>query len=106
MNYGIENGILREPVQVTMHLPENWTKVLFVRTYGLGLAGGGIYWDVPTETIPVEFRPIGSRFVLKAKMIGKGNLRYRRASISGDLEIEKLPDTEKLLWPLRNKRLE
>ena len=56
MNYGLENGVICEPAQVIMHLPENWTKVLLVRTYGLGLADGGAYWDIPTEAIPPHLR--------------------------------------------------
>jgi len=48
-----------------MHLPEGWTKVLLVRTYGLGLADGGIDWDIPTEKIPPTLRTIGSVFLLE-----------------------------------------
>ena len=104
MSYGIENGTLREPVQVMMHLPENWTKVLFVRIYGVGLAGGPVYWDIPTETIPVELRPIGSRFVLTAR-VESSKLEHGRAALSNKLSIDKLPDSENYLWPECNHRL-
>jgi hypothetical protein len=33
-------------------------------TYGLGLADGGVYWEVPTDVIPPNLRGIGSRFIL------------------------------------------
>jgi hypothetical protein len=57
---------LREKVRAIMHLPEGYTKVLLERTFGLGLADGGIYWDIPTKVIPVQFRKMGSRFLLRA----------------------------------------
>ena len=105
MSYGIENGIVREPAQVIMHLPENWTRVLFVRTYGEGLADGGIYWDIPTEAIPVELRPIGSRFVVTARVEKSGRFERGRASILNQfIKIERLPENEKLLWPGCNER--
>jgi len=43
---------LREKVRVTMHLPEGYTKVLVEWTVGVGMADGGIYWDIPTSVIP------------------------------------------------------
>ncbi len=102
MNYGLENGVISEPVQVIMHLPENWTKVLFVRTYGLGLADGGIYWDIPTELIPIHLRSIGSRFVVRARTAASGspplNPVHGRESRYQDIFIEELPETDKNLW--------
>jgi hypothetical protein len=60
----IDGDISREPVRVTMHLNEGYTKVVLERTVGLGMADGGIEWDIPTEIIPPYLRPIGSRFIL------------------------------------------
>lgn len=53
---------------MVMHLPEGWTKILLVRTYGLGLADGGIYWDIPTEKIPIDLRRIGSVFLVETNL--------------------------------------
>ena len=107
MNYGIENGIIREPVQVMMHLPENWTKILFVRTYGLGLADGGIYWDIPTELIPIQLRSIGCRFVVRARTGAAGPLPVRAAPgrelMSEDIKIEELPEGDMDLWQECNR---
>ena len=48
-----------------MHLPEGYTKVLVEWTLGVGMADGGIYWDIPTSVIPPHLRQIGSRFLLE-----------------------------------------
>lgn len=56
-----------EPVKVLFHLNEGFTKVILERTIGVGLADGGIAWDIPTEKIPYELRKIGSRFILIAE---------------------------------------
>ena len=56
---------LREKVRVIMHLPEGHTKVLVERTLGVGMADGGIYWDIPTTVIPPHLRQMGSRFLLE-----------------------------------------
>ena len=55
-----------EKVRVIMPLPEGYTKVLVESTYDIGLADGGIYWDIPTELIPARWRGIGSRFIVRA----------------------------------------
>ncbi len=47
-----------------MHLNEGYTQVLLERTEGLGIANGGITWDLPTEIIPPHLRGLGSRFVV------------------------------------------
>jgi hypothetical protein len=54
---------IREKVRVTMHLPGEYTKVLVERTEGVGMAGGGICLDIPTEIIPFHLRGIGCRFL-------------------------------------------
>lgn len=48
-----------------MHLPEGYTKVLVERTRGIGMADGGIYWDIPTNVIPPHLPQMGSRFLLE-----------------------------------------
>ena len=58
------NRIIREPARVLFHL-NGYTKVMFERTAGVGLADGGIVWDIPTEIIPAHLRQIGSRFIVQ-----------------------------------------
>lgn len=59
-----EKRIIEEPVRVLFHL-NGYTKVLFERTQGIGLAYGGIVWEISTEKIPIHLRKIGSRFILR-----------------------------------------
>ncbi len=100
MNYGLENGVICEPAQVIMHLPENWTKVLLVRTYGLGLADGGAYWDIPTEAIPPHLRSIGSRFVIHARTSEtKSGPVHGREAVSAGIRVKELTEADKALWP-------
>ena len=56
----------REPVRVLFHLGGGYTKVLLERTVGVGLADGGVMWDIPTEAIPPRLRGIDSRFLYVA----------------------------------------
>jgi hypothetical protein len=46
-----------------MHLDGGYTRVSVVRTEGLGLANGGAEWDIPTQSIPLHLRGIGSQFL-------------------------------------------
>lgn len=55
---------------VEMHLNGGFTKVLLEATLGIGLANGGISWDISTEEIPHKLRNIGSRFYLEIKREG------------------------------------
>ena len=55
---------LKEKVKLIMHLPGGYSRVLVESTVGVGLAGGDIHWDIPTEAIPPRFRGLGSRFVV------------------------------------------
>jgi hypothetical protein len=55
---------LQEPVRVTMHLNEGYTRVLVECTEGKGLADGGIEWDIGTDSIPYHLRHLGSRFLV------------------------------------------
>ena len=43
---------IEDPAKVLFHLKEGFTKILLERTVGVGLADGGIGWDIPTEKIP------------------------------------------------------
>lgn len=54
-------------VIIQMHLNGGFTKVIWKNTIGIGLADGGIITDIPTSTIPLNLRKIGSRFYLKVK---------------------------------------
>jgi hypothetical protein len=100
MKYGIEDGVMTEPAQVVFHLPENWTKILLLRTYGLGLADGGAYWDIPTELIPTPLRALGSRFVIVAQVQNllpsepHGRELHRK-----NLRVMELPKEDRDLWP-------
>jgi hypothetical protein len=47
-----------------MHLPAGFSKVRLELGGGIGLAGGPVYWDIPTETIPPHLRKLGSRFLV------------------------------------------
>ena len=53
----------REPVRVLMHLNGGYTRVSVVRTEGLGMADGGVTWDIPTGAIPPHLRAIGAQFL-------------------------------------------
>lgn len=66
--------IQRERVKVTMHLPGNHIQVLVEWTYGLGMADGGVYWEIPTEIVPLNLRAIGSRFTLTLEMADEGEM--------------------------------
>jgi hypothetical protein len=59
----------REKVKLTMHLPSGYSRVLLESTVGVGLAGGGIHWDIPTEAIPLHLRRLGSRFIVFATSV-------------------------------------
>jgi len=104
MKYGIENGVALEPAQVIMPLPENWTKVLLVRTYGVGLADGGIYWDIPTEVIPPAVCAIGSRFVITAKLVITEDQARHGQEVWNEIQIEEIPEAERSLWPASHHR--
>lgn len=60
--------ILTEPVRVLFHL-NGYTKVMVERSEGVGLADGGIMWDLPTESIPPQLRKIGSRFIVRRRLL-------------------------------------
>jgi hypothetical protein len=72
----------REKVRVIAHSPEGYTKVVLESTLGVGMADGGIYWDIPTKVIPPHLRQLGSRFLLLA------------TGLSGKLEAEKMTPEE------------
>jgi hypothetical protein len=62
-------------------LPAGYSKVRLELGGGVGLAGGDIYWDIPTQCIPPHLRTLGSRFVVIA------------IDLAGPLEVENMtPD--------------
>ena len=62
----MKEQILREAVRVLFHL-NGYTKILLERTEGLGMADGGIVWEIATDVIPPHLRKIGSRFIVQYK---------------------------------------
>jgi len=52
-------GDFRFRVRVEMHLPEAFTRVRI-----LDIANGSHWWDIPTDSIPLHLRPIGSQFLV------------------------------------------
>jgi len=96
MNYGQEDGVICEPAQVIMHLPENWTKILLVRTYGSGLADGGAFWDIPTELLQPH---LASRFVILSRTGVVTGSHHGRGAVSASIRVEELPEADKALWP-------
>ena len=56
--------IIRELARVLFHM-NGYTKVLLERTEGVGMADGGIVWEISTEIIPAHLRKIGSRFIVQ-----------------------------------------
>jgi hypothetical protein len=47
-----------------MHLDGGYTRISLTRTEGLGIANGGVEWDIPTVAIPFHLRRIGSQFIV------------------------------------------
>jgi hypothetical protein len=88
---------IRERARVLMHLNGGMTKISLERTEGLGLANGGVTWDVPTNDIPMHLRPIGSRFVIVAATLrpeaGDSTEVIRQAS-RPDVLIEELTEDD------------
>jgi hypothetical protein len=61
--------LLRERCHVTMHLTGGFTRVMLDGTLEVGMADGGVWWDIPTQLIPVRLRPIGSRLLVARRML-------------------------------------
>jgi hypothetical protein len=67
--------------RLEMHLPGGYSRVQLELGGGVGLAGGDTHWDIPTDSIPLHLRKLGSRFWV----VGFG--------LTGRLEAERLtPD--------------
>jgi hypothetical protein len=79
--------IVRETVCVMFHL-NGYTKVLVERTKGVGLADGGIVWEIPTEIIPFHLRPIGSRFIVQHIPLSSEEMEDVEAIHAGKSRIE------------------
>ena len=67
----MKSQISQERVRVLFHL-NGYTKVMVESTEGLGLADGGVVWELPTERIPQPLRGIGSRFVVQSVSLAAG----------------------------------
>ena len=83
---------LCEPVRIEMHLPGGYTRVFLERTLGIGMAEGGVSWDIETEVIPAHLRAIGSRFLVRAQSVRPeegDSLEQLRAAVSC-VEIDEL----------------
>ena len=84
---------LRDKVKVVMHLPEGYTKVLVERTYGLGIADGGLYVDVPSKVIPPQLREIGSRFILvMTPLTGTAKMTPDQIRHAETMSVEEIKD--------------
>jgi len=57
----------REPARILFHL-NGITRIVLERYEGMGIADGGL-WEIPTDLIPLDLRPIGSRFMLVGQFI-------------------------------------
>lgn len=62
----MQRKAIKEFVRVLFHL-NSYTKIMLERTEGMGLADGGITWDIPTDIIPIHLRKIGSRFIVQTR---------------------------------------
>ena len=54
----------REPARVLSHLDSGMTKVSLLRREGHGLAGGEVYCDLVTSSIPHHLRQLNTRLVI------------------------------------------
>jgi hypothetical protein len=59
----MRNLKLTEKVRIT-ELDAAFAKVLLLRTEGMGMPGGGLYWSIPSEVLPAQHRKIGASFTL------------------------------------------
>jgi hypothetical protein len=74
--------VIKYPAVVDMHLPGGFTKL---RMH----AGGDLYFDVPTEAIPLHLRNIGSKVVLCLdQTIRPNSLEEARALRSQAVRVE------------------
>jgi hypothetical protein len=63
---------LRITAQLEMHLPEDNSKVHLELRGGVGLAGGEVFWGIPTRCIPPHPRKTGCRFLVMATSVSDG----------------------------------
>jgi len=88
-------------VEVEMHLPGGYTRIVLTRTLGQGMANGGISWEVPTKAIPPELRGIGNRFLVHGEF-GASQMvvsTLPRLDRSRALAVRAMRTTERLEWP-------
>lgn len=60
----MKSEVKREVVRVLFHL-NGYTKVVVESSEGLGLADGGVVWELATAKIPPHLWKIGSRFIVE-----------------------------------------
>jgi hypothetical protein len=91
----MEQGVIREEARVLFHL-NGYTKVMLERTEGIGLADGGIVWDISTEIIPAHLRRIGSRFIVQYRSPSTEEMNAIDAirGLRSRIEIKELIETQ------------
>lgn len=78
--------VLKEIVRVTMHMNGGFTRVLVESSAGLGIADGGIHWEIPTNVIPAHLRTIGCRF----RLVNEQPQNQDRSRLYHGLRVEEL----------------
>jgi hypothetical protein len=78
---------LKEVVRVKLHMNGGFSRVIAESTEGLGIADGGIEWEIPTNLIPAHLRKIGSRFLL----INEQPQSQDREHLYDGVRIEEIP---------------
>ena len=91
----MEETVIREEARVLLHL-NGYSKVMLERTEGVGLAEGGIVWDISTEIIPAHLRRIGSRFIVQYVSPSTEEMNDVNAirGLRGRIEIRELTETQ------------
>jgi hypothetical protein len=82
--------VVREPAKVVMHLDGGYTRISLTRIEGLGIADGGVLWDIPTEAIPFNLRRIGSQFLVIQQNVDKHDSPEQVRHIRDQIEIREL----------------
>ncbi len=68
---------------VDMHLPSGFTKLRWH-------AGGDLYFDVRTESIPLRLRSIGTKVLLRVR-VGASSPGETTPAVSESIVVEDLP---------------
>ena len=73
---------IKQNVRLLMHLPGGYSKVLVEMKGGVGLAGGEVTSEIPTNAMPANLTSIGSQFVVV------------QTGLTGQEETEKMTPSE------------